>query len=99
MIPIIKKKASKESKTFKVANDYMMHFGYSKNQMGPLLQTKNELLLLRNIARGGPLQVYVEKNTSHGSNGNILTSRADLGMSMVTKAEEVSSDLVKLQKS
>jgi hypothetical protein len=70
MIPIIKKKASKESKTFKVTDDYTMRFGYSTNQMGPLLQTKNELLLLRNIARGGPLQVYVEKNISHGSDGN-----------------------------
>jgi hypothetical protein len=98
MIPIIKKKASKESKTFKMTDDYTTRFGYSTNQIGPLFQMKNKLLLLRNIARGGPLQVYVEKNTSHGRDGNLLTIRADLRMSMVTKAEEVSSDFVKWQK-
>jgi hypothetical protein len=97
MILIIEKKASKESKTFKVTNDYTTHFGHSTNQMSPLLKTKNKLSLLRNNARVGPLQVHVEKNISHGSGGNLLTSRADLRMSMVTEAAKVSSDFVEWQ--
>ncbi len=97
MIPIIEKKASTEIKTFKVTNDYTTRFGYSMNQMGLLLQTKNKLSLLRNNARGGPLQVRVEKNISHGSGGNLLRSRADLRMSMVTEAAKVSSDFVEWQ--
>ncbi len=65
MIPIIEKKAKQENKAFKVTDDYTTHFGYSTNQMGPLLQTKNKLSLLWNNAKGGPLQVHVEKNISH----------------------------------
>ncbi len=94
MIPIIEKKAKQKIKTFKVTDDYTTRFGYSTNQMGPLLQTKNKLSLLQNNARGGPLQVRVEKNISHGSSGNLLMSRADLRMSMVTKAAKVSSILL-----
>ncbi len=97
MIPIIEKKSSKESKTFKVTNDYTACCGYSTNQMGPLLQTKNKLSLLQNNARGGPLQVCVQKNICHGSGGNLLTCRADLWMSMVTEAAKVSSDFVEWQ--
>jgi hypothetical protein len=96
MILIIKKKASKESKTFKVTDDCMNRFGYSTNQMGPL-QTKNKLSLLQDNARGGPLQVHVEKNISHGRGSNLLMSRADLQMSMVTEAAKVSSEFVKWQ--
>jgi hypothetical protein len=39
--------------------------------------------------------VPVEKNISHGSSDNLLTSRADPWMSMVTEAAKVSSDFVK----
>ena len=96
MISIVKVNAKKESKTFKITDDYTTRFCYSVNQLCPLRATTNPQLLVRIIARGGPAQVHFKKNKKslRQKHDNLLTSRAELRMQMVEEAEKVSNDFI-----